>query len=252
MKKIITILFVGLLFVSCTKEVKNNDDSKVSRVKSVTLNQFAVINTLAEGSYLSNITYKEIKQAGNFGLGTFNYLNGEMVALNGKFYQAKVDGNVNLVKDSDCSPFAAVHHFIADQTVNVENEIVNFDELQNYLSNYISNNKNIYSFKIHAEFDSITVRSVPAQSLPFPPLADVIKNQTLFNLKNIKGTLVGYWFPHYLSNVNAPGFHFHFISDDEKNAGHVISCSFSKANVEIDELSKLNLVIPQNEEYQSN
>ena len=252
MKKIISILLVGLFFVSCTKEVKNNDDSKVSRVKSVTLNQFAVIKTLAEGNYLSNITYKEIKQAGNFGLGTFNYLNGEMVALNGKFYQAKVDGSVNLVKDSDCAPFAAVHHFIADQSFKVDNKIINLTELQNYLGNYLSNNKNIYSFKIHSEFDSLIVRSVPAQSLPFPPLTEVINNQTLFHLKNIKGTLVGYWFPQYLSNVNAPGFHFHFISDDEKHAGHVISCSFSKADIELDELTKLNIVIPQNEEYQSN
>jgi len=36
--------------------------------------------------------HKALKQYGDFGLGTFDGLDGEMIGLEGKFYQVKADG----------------------------------------------------------------------------------------------------------------------------------------------------------------
>lgn len=247
---LISMIVLLILLSSCTKEVKNYDAIESSKNKSTTLNQFAVLSTLIEGNYLSDITYKQIKAKGDFGLGTFNCLHGEMVALDGKFYQATIDGKVTLVSDTLKAPFASVHNFISDSTFVINSLIKNVDDLKIFLSRYITDNKNIYSFKIHTSFDSLKFRSVPKQNEPFPNLSEVVKMQTVFSQNEISGTLVGYWFPEYLKEINAAGFHFHFISDDKNYAGHVLNCSFKNANAEIDILTNLNLVIPQNSEYQ--
>jgi len=54
------------------------------------------------------VTYKELKKHGDFGLGTFNALDEEMIRLDGKFYQIKVDGIAYPVDDSMKTPFARV------------------------------------------------------------------------------------------------------------------------------------------------
>ena len=38
----------------------------------------------------------------------------------------------------------------------------------------------------------LTARSVPAQSQPYPPLADVVAEQSVFPLQGIRATLVGF------------------------------------------------------------
>jgi len=60
--------------------------------KSNTLFQTSTISALLEGVYDGETTYKALKQYGDFGLGTFDGLDGEMIGLEGKFYQVKADG----------------------------------------------------------------------------------------------------------------------------------------------------------------
>jgi len=49
----------------------------------------------------------------------------------------------------------------------------------------------------------------------------LIPNRPVFEAENISGTLVGFYCPDYIGNINAKGHHFHFISDDKKWGGHV-------------------------------
>lgn len=243
---------LSLLFlISCTKEVKNSDNNLGSSNKSIKLTQFSSINSLLNGNYIGDASYKEIKSKGNFGLGTFNFLHGEMVALDGKFYQATVDGKVALVNDTLFAPFAAVHNFIPDSIFTIDYSINSYNDLNHFIMKYITNPNNIYAFRIHSKFDSLSVRSVPKQKLPFVPLGEVVKIQTVFNLQQINGTLVGYWFPDYMKEINMAGLHLHFISDDKNHAGHVLNCKFTNSNVQLDVLTNMDLVIPQNQEYQN-
>ena len=57
-----------------------------------TLFQFSTIDELLEGSYDGNMTYKELAEHGDFGIGTFDRLDGEMIGCDGKFYQIKANG----------------------------------------------------------------------------------------------------------------------------------------------------------------
>lgn len=62
--------------------------------------QASTINALVEGINEGDTTVKELKKHGDFGIGTFDDLDGEMIELDGKFYQIKSDGHAYPVKDS--------------------------------------------------------------------------------------------------------------------------------------------------------
>ena len=69
------------------------------------------INAILEGLYEAPLTISELKQHGNFGIGTFNDLNGELILLDGIAYQFDVDGIVHKVNDGEKTPFAAACFF---------------------------------------------------------------------------------------------------------------------------------------------
>src|SRR5262249_21789511 len=73
--------------------------------------QESTINALLEGVYDGSMTYGELRRHGDFGLGTFNALDGEMIAVDGDFYQGKADGLAYPVADDQRTPFATVLFF---------------------------------------------------------------------------------------------------------------------------------------------
>jgi alpha-acetolactate decarboxylase len=54
--------------------------------------QFSTISALLEGVYDGDVTVAEILRHGDFGLGTFNHLDGEMVIFDGVCYRLRFDG----------------------------------------------------------------------------------------------------------------------------------------------------------------
>ncbi|MFN2245598.1 MAG: acetolactate decarboxylase, partial [Candidatus Promineifilaceae bacterium] len=59
----------------------------------------APVNALVEGIYVEKIPFTEIKKHGDFGLGTFDHLDGEMIMLNGRIWQIRGDGRVQEVDE---------------------------------------------------------------------------------------------------------------------------------------------------------
>ncbi|MBB6147440.1 acetolactate decarboxylase [Silvibacterium bohemicum] len=59
-----------------------------------TLFQVSTSGALVKGVYEGAVSAGVLKQHGNFGLGTFEDLDGEMAILDGHIYQAKGDGTV--------------------------------------------------------------------------------------------------------------------------------------------------------------
>jgi acetolactate decarboxylase len=84
---------------------------------------------------------------------------------------------------------------------------------------------------------------VPKQSPPYPPLAEAIKGQRVFELPDQKGTVVGFWFPRFMSGVNAPGYHFHYLSQDLKSGGHLLDGRAEKVKVFLQPIPRFNLVL---------
>ncbi len=207
-----------------------------------TLSQVSTISALLAGQYDGTVTFGELKKYGDFGVGTFNSLDGEMIALQGNFYRVRIDGNVYRVKDSAKPPFAAVTFFEPDDTFSVGR--LNYDGLKTRLNNRIDRDF-FYAIREDGGFDYVKTRSVIAKK-PYRPLGEVVKNQAIFEMRNVRGTLVGIYCPGYVSGLNVGGHHFHFITDNRKAGGHLLAVDIETATVALDKTPAFNLMLPPN------
>jgi acetolactate decarboxylase len=202
--------------------------------------QVSTFHALMHGKYDGETTFEELKKHGNFGIGTVNGLDGEVVALNGEFFQIKADGKVYSIADQEKTPFAVVTFFKPDKRFSLP-RVSGLNELQAALDRMLPSADGILAIRIAGEFKYVKVRSVPRQEKPYPGLAEALKHQTEFELKNVRGTLVGFRFPRHMDGVNVPGYHFHFITADKKAGGHTLDCSAEGANVDAARISNLSV-----------
>jgi len=235
------LLLVIPLALSCYGFSNNHKNSDV-------LYQTSTINTLLEGIYDGDITFRELKEHGDFGLGTVNHLDGEMLALDGIFYQIKSDGIAYQVDASSKTPFAVVTFFEPDQTFSIDTPLA-FKELYSYLDSLLPTENIFYAIKLEGTFSYIKARSVPMQKKPYPPLIEAVKEQKIFEFHNAKGFIVGFRLPEYMKGINVPGYHLHFITEDRKAGGHLIECNIEYVHVEIDYTNNFFMVLPEEEAF---
>jgi acetolactate decarboxylase len=242
MKIIKYFLLVLLIFSpwACIDSLREND----------TLFQISTINALMNGAYKGEMTFGDLKRYGDLGIGTFDGLDGEMIGLEGKFYQIKADGVAYPVPDSMTTPFAVVTPFEADKTVPMQDGM-DYEGLQRYLDELIPDNSIFYAVKLEGTFKYIKTRSVPRQKEPYPPLIEVVKEQIIFEFHDIKGTIVGFRCPDSLKGINVPGYHLHFITADKKAGGHLLACQLQDGTIAIDFTSQFHLVLPQQDSASS-
>jgi len=212
--------------------------------------QVSTLDALAQGIYQGALSFRELKQHGNFGVGTFASLDGEMIALDGKFFQVRSDGTVGKVEGDDATPFAAVTAFEANLRLRLSHP-ASLAELTALIDQLLPSKNLFYAVKVRGRFSDITTRSVPKQYPPFPPLADAIAQQTLFPLSNVSGTLVGFRSPAFIKGINQVGYHFHFITDDEHAGGHALSFQIAEGTVEIGILRQHSTFLPGNQPFQN-
>jgi len=206
--------------------------------------QVSTMNAIFRADYDGEITYGELKQHGDFGIGTFDALDGELFALEGKFYRIKADGKAYPVDDSMKTPFAVVTFFEPDKSVLLD-KASDYKQLQQYLDNLLPAKDIFYAIKIEGTFGYIKARNIPGQSKPYPQFSEVVKNQLIFEFHNVQGTMVGFWCPAYLEEINVPGYHFHFITKDNKMGGHLLECQMQDVKIEIDYTPEFHMALSE-------
>lgn len=212
------------------------------------LYQVSTINALMQGVYDGEQTVKDLKQHGDFGLGAPNRLDGELIALDGKFYQIQSTGKVVLLNDSMKIPFGTVMHFKAKQPETIGN-IASFREFENRFDNIIKEKNYFYAIRMDGVFDYVKTRSIPPQNKPYKTLSEAAKEQNTFELHNVKGTIVGFWAPQYVNGVNLPGYHLHFISDDRQSGGHILDLRFSNATYQLNKITNFYMSLPHDGDF---
>ncbi|OPX61743.1 MULTISPECIES: acetolactate decarboxylase [unclassified Methanoregula] len=185
------------------------------------LYQVSTIDALMQGVFDGIRPVKEIRRQGDFGIGTFDALDGEMIVLDGVVYQAKADGRIYPADDRMTTPFATVTFFDQDRT-EVTEQPMNLSEFSSAMERRLPTGNMIYAVRMHGTFPSVKVRAIPAQHKPFPTLAEASKNQSVYTYTNSTGTVVGFFTPVFFRGVNVAGYHLHFISDDKKTGGHIL------------------------------
>lgn len=206
--------------------------------------QTSTIDALLVGVYDGETDFKTLKKNGDFGLGTFNGLDGEMIALDGTFYQIKVDGVAYPVEESMKTPFSVVTFFESDDHGQL-NGMLNYEQLKQCIDSLIPTKNLFYAVKIDGIFNYVKTRSVPRQYKPYPPLVEVVKNQAIFEFHNVKGTILGFRTPGYVKGINVPGYHLHFITEDRNAGGHLLACQTQQVEIQVDYSSKFYMVLPQ-------
>jgi acetolactate decarboxylase len=234
-KNIYLILFSLLLFVSCTKEVK-----EITRPIEQTdaIFQYSTMIDLVNGKFEGTLTQAEYKSHGDFGIGTYNGVNGEMVYYEGIPYRVSFEGPVVVPPTDYLIPFANTKFFVADSSFSV-NVVTDDDTLKNNLLTTLLANDKPAAIKISGQFTYLKTRSVPKQSPPYGSIYDVIAQQNTFDLPNSTGTIVGFWMPEKLNNLNFPGYHFHYLNSDFTAGGHVLEFELKSGTVEIDFASEV-------------
>jgi len=106
-----------------------------------------------------------------------------------------------------------------------------------------------YAIKVDGVFDYVKARSVPKQDKPYPPLAEAIKDQSVFEFNDVGGTIVGFRCPEYVDGTNVPGYHFHFITEDRQAGGHLLECRLQNVTVQIDYTSRFYMVLPESNDF---
>jgi acetolactate decarboxylase len=207
-----------------------------------TLYQVSAFNVFSAGNFEGNTTYAELAMHGDFGIGTLNDLDGEMIAFNGKFYQIPTNGPPREINSTEKTPYATVTFFDSDQTFQVVN-VSSYLQLREDINSTLPNFSAIYGIKVHGFFDFAQTRSVPIQTKPYPNLTEAVKNQTVFDLNGVEGTLVGFFFPESMNGVDFVGYHLHFLTDDHTAGGHLLECVIKNATVEIDQTNNYHLLI---------
>jgi len=236
------ILLVTLIAFSFSRTSFSAPTAK-AKTPAPVLFQTSTIQALGLGLYDGDMTFGDVLKHGNFGLGTCQSLNGEVVILDGKAYQVRSDGNVFVVPDNAKTPFAMVTPFEADRTLRADKPL-DFAALQQWLDNALPTPNIPYAIEITGTFTSITTRSVPIQHTPFPPLAEAVKHQNEFTFNNVHGTLIGFRMPSFLGQVNVPGYHFHFLTADRKHGGHVLKVETKNVIAQIQYIRNFQLNLP--------
>jgi len=206
--------------------------------------QVSTINALMQGIYDGEMTLGELARGGDFGLGTLNGLDGEMVVLDGRVYQVRSDGVAYPTEAAGRTPFAVVKLFTPDTSAPVR-EGLSETQLEQRIDGLAANGNALYAIRVRGSFAQVKVRSVPRQTPPYRPLVEAVKGQTVFELSNVKGTLVGFRFPGYLAGLNVPGYHLHFLTEDCRAGGHVLSCRMAEGTIEVDESHEFRMALPR-------
>jgi acetolactate decarboxylase len=212
-----------------------------------TLFQVSTSGALVQGVYERAVSSNLLLNYGDFGLGTFENLDGEMVVLDGAIYQVRSDGKVTKIEKDVGTPFAVVTHFVADQDQMIENAS-SFKDLTKICDRYRDSDNLFYAFRIDGHFGHVHTRAM-RETLEGLPLAKAAAIQPEFEFTGVDGTLVGIWAPQFSSALNIAGYHFHFLSEDRSKGGHLLECSGKHLRIRVERLNDFHLSLPESEEF---
>jgi acetolactate decarboxylase len=234
---IMQVAFILLLMVA-----------QASAQGSSSLYAYSTIDALLAGTYDGDLTIRELGTKGDFGIGTYNRLDGEMLALDGVFYHATADGAVTPAGPQDKTPLAYVTFFHPSQTFNSD-AVLSLQGLESWLDGRLQNLNLFYAIRIDGVFRDVSVRAIAAQSKPYKELAEVVKTQSIHDYATTRGTLIGIRSPAFSKGISVPGYHWHFLTEDRQHGGHVLKVTMVRGSLKVATISEVELQLPRNEAF---
>jgi acetolactate decarboxylase len=211
------------------------------------LYQISTSSALVEGVYSGAISSRYLLLHGDFGLGTFENLDGEMVIAEGAIYQVHSDGAALRRDDDFLIPFAVITRFQQEELFET-GSIANIHDLERACDAHRESENLFYAFRVDGTFERVRARAVCAVTMG-TRLVDAARTEGEFEFSNVEGTLVCFWSPGYSSAFNVPAYHFHFLSKDRSKGGHVLDMCAAKLQVGVQMLCEYDVRLPDHGDF---
>jgi acetolactate decarboxylase len=212
-----------------------------------TVFQVSTSGALVAGVYDREVSVRAILEHGNFGLGTFANLDGEMVVVDGGVYQIQGSGRVTEATRDAGVPFAVVTWFKPETEVSIAT-VGGYRDLQARCDEFRRSGNIFYAFRVDGHFKRVRTRAVNPPH-PGTRLVDAAKAQSEFDFADIDGSLVGLWSPGFASAFSVAGYHFHFLSADRQHGGHLLEVEADNLQLKVEPLTSFHLALPESEAF---
>ena len=212
-----------------------------------TLFQVSTSAALVEGLYQGAVRVSRLLRHGDFGLGTFIDLDGEMVVLDGVCYRVTSDGLVSTVEGDRLIPYAVVTRFTSEFIMGSQ-QFNSFSELVAICDALRSSENVFYAFRVSGKFPFVKTR-VMRPVLHGTGLKAASSEQEEFNFEDQEGALIGLWSPEFAGSFSVPGYHFHFLSADRKRGGHVLECGALDVAIDGCAMHEMHVSLPETAEF---
>lgn len=212
-----------------------------------TLFQVSTSAALVEGIYQGAVRVSRLLQHGDFGLGTFIGLDGEMVVLDGVCHRVSSTGAIAPVEGDRLIPYAVVTQFSSGFRKK-EQRIGKFADLVRACDQLRDSNNVFYAFRVNGSFHTVKTRVMK----PVPKgtgLKKAASSQQEFQFEELRGTLVGIWSPAFAASFSVPGYHFHFLSEDRQSGGHMLDCQASEVEIDGCAMTEMHVSLPETEDF---
>lgn len=217
-------------------------------VERHTIFQNSLMTALLDGIYDGEMTIGELLGKGNFGLGTFDALDGEMVILDGVCYQLFGDGTARIADLTQHSPYAVVTNFVPRISAEAPQGVARKD-LSSFVNELLPSENYMYALRITGRFKKILMRTVTKQSKPYRPMLEATGDDAEVILENVDGILAGFRTPVYEKGISVPGCHVHFIDKGRTTGGHVLDFTLESGLVELCPGTDLELRLPLTHDF---
>ena len=239
MRKLLILVLPVLIMYAC------------SSAENDAIFHYSVLKALDNGVLEGNMNAGELKTHGDFGLGTFNKMNGEMVILDKVIYRVEEGGKIVRPDDQTLIPYSVITFYRQDDTLSMKGEI-NYPGLKEYVAGRLPSPNYFYAFRIRGKFNRIKCGGASMQEKPYDKsLNQILADRPVYEGNNIVGTLVGFWCPQYIGDINTQGFHLHFISDDLNLGGHLMEFIASDLEIGYDIKTTYSILLPDTEIFKN-
>ena len=215
-----------------------------------TIFQNSLMTALLDGIYDGEMTIGELLGKGNFGIGTFDALDGEMIILDGVCYQLRGDGTATVADLDQGTPFAVATNFVPRIKVAAPKGLKR-EELSAFIDEIEPSANYMYAVRITGRFSNVVTRTVVKQSKPYPPMAQAVGGDKELRFNDVEGIIGGFRTPVFEKGISVPGCHVHFIDAARTSGGHVLDYTVDEATIELCPGTDLDLRLPLTHEFRS-
>lgn len=118
------------------------------------------------------------------------------------------------------------------------------------LAPFVQGNPNLfYMVKAGGVFKSVHTQSWNICRKPYPVLSEAAKSWNEFRFENTRGNVIAVWCQRYVGGICMPDWHFHYLSSDKTQGGHVLDLSVERLHLTINRIGRFNLLLPQTSEF---